>query len=752
VATASSRNAPLRFGVFELDIDTCELRKSGHDIRLRPQAAKVLAVLASHPGQLVTREDLSKRLWGPETFVDFEHGLNLCIRQIRAVLDDDADNPRYIETMPRRGYRFIAPIRDASRETFGRYRDESDSGTLAAVTTQQRRHPRQLAWPIALLAVAAGVVGSLWFVHPAVKAPEPTLTAVPLTTYSGFQIEPGFSPDGNQVAFTWGGEKGDNADIYVKLIDTSGPPLRLTSHPAADYSPSWSPDGRFIAFLRKFSSEKSAVLLLPALGGPERKVAEIFSAQLSPLAERRLAIQPGGLAASQNLAWSPDGNSLVISDRDSLKEPFALSLLSIETGEKRKLTSPPAQLIGDISPAFSPDGRTLAFSRCVDYGLSDLYLLAFSDGLRPTGEAKRITFENRGATSPAWAADGHEIVFSAPGGLWRIAAPGSTGRAVKPQRLVSLGENVIRPAISPRGQRLAYMHLYVNTNIWRIAAPVLNGGHDVKSLAPVNSAAPFISSTRDDSAPQFSPDGRRVAFTSDRSGNFEIWVCDSDGSNSVQLTSFRGPYVTTPRWSPDGGRIAFDSNAEGEFDIWAISANGGKPQRMTTHPANDGNPSWSRDGRWIHFDSARTGEQQVWKIPADGGEAVQESRDGGFAPLESSDGKFLYYLKGLTETNLWKIPVQGGQALKVLEGLSNYLNLAIVEKGVYFVPSRNTAVGSSVQFLSFATNKITPVVSVQKPLDLNSRGGLAVSPDGRWILYTQFDQAGSELLLVENFR
>jgi Tol biopolymer transport system component len=173
---------------------------------------------------------------------------------------------------------------------------------------------------------------------------------------------------------------------------------------------------------------------------------------------------------------------------------------------------------------------------------------------------------------------------------------------------------------------------------------------------------------------------------------------------------------------------------------------------MTTHPANDGNPSWSRDGRWIHFDSARTGEQQVWKIPADGGEAVQESRDGGFAPLESSDGKFLYYLKGLTETNLWKIPVQGGQALKVLEGLSNYLNLAIVEKGVYFVPSRNTAVGSSVQFLSFATNKITPVVSVQKPLDLNSRGGLAVSPDGRWILYTQFDQAGSELMLVENFR
>jgi Tol biopolymer transport system component/DNA-binding winged helix-turn-helix (wHTH) protein len=753
VATASSRKAPLRFGLFELDLETCELRKSGHDIRLRPQAAKVLVLLASHPGQLVTREDLSKRLWGPGTFVDFEHGLNLCIRQIRAVLDDDADNPRYIETLPRRGYRFIAPIRDSSLETLGRYRDESDSGTLAALTAQQRRHPRQLAWRIALLAVAG--VGSLWFVRPTVKAPGPTLTAVPLTTYPGFQIDPSFSPHGNQLAFSWDGEKRDNLDIYVKLIGTSGPPLRLTTHPAADYSPSWSPDGRFIAFLRKFSSERSAVFLLPASGGPERKVAEIFSAQLTPLAERRLATDAGGLTAGQNLSWSPDGNSLVTSDKDSLREPFALYLLSIETGAKRKLTSPPVQLVGDTSPAFSPDGRTVAFSRCIDYGLSDLYQLAFSDGLRPIGEAKRITFENRGATSPVWAADGREIIFSAPGGLWRIAAPRSPERAVKPQRLGDFGENVIKPAISRRGQRLAYTNPFFDSNIWRIAAPVLDGSpnaRDLKGLKPVNSAAPFISSTRDDSAPQFSPDGKRIAFTSDRSGSSEIWVCDSDGSNSVQLTSFGGPAVSTPRWSPNGGQIAFDSNAEGEFDIWVIDANGGKPQRMTTHPANDGNPSWSQDGRWIYFDSARTGEQQVWKIPPIGGEAIQVTRDGGFAPLESPDGKSLYYLTRLSESNLWKIPVEGGQATKVLEGLSNYLNVAIVDKGVYFVPSRNTAVGSSVQFLSFVTNKIRPVVSVEKPLDLNALGGLTVSPNGRWILYTQFDQAGSELMLVDNFR
>jgi Tol biopolymer transport system component len=255
-----------------------------------------------------------------------------------------------------------------------------------------------------------------------------------------------------------------------------------------------------------------------------------------------------------------------------------------------------------------------------------------------------------------------------------------------------------------------------------------------------------MTSTRSDDSPQFSPDGKRVVFTSDRSGHPEIWVSGEDGSNAVQLTSFGGPYVTTPRWSPDGTRIAFDSNAGGEFDIWMVGVSGGKPQRMTTHPANDGNPSWSRDGKWIYFDSARTGEQQVFKMPASGGEAIQVTKDGGFAPLESPDGKFLYYTKALASTSLWQIPVQGGQTSKILDGLSNYINTAIVDRGVYFIPSGSAAVGS-IQFLSFATNKIATVASSDKPIG----SGLAVSPDGRSILFAQLDQAGSELMLVENF-
>jgi len=185
-----------------------------------------------------------------------------------------------------------------------------------------------------------------------------------------------------------------------------------------------------------------------------------------------------------------------------------------------------------------------------------------------------------------------------------------------------------------------------------------------------------------------------------------------------------------------------------------VDANGGKPKRMTTNPANDGNPSWSHDGQWIYFDSARTGEQQIWKIPANGGEAIQLTRDGGFGPLESPDGKFLYYVKNLIDTTLWRIPVEGGQPTTLLEGVSNYVNLAIVDTGVFFVPvpERETGARFSVQFSRHASNKIETVAISEKPLALGAGGGLSISPDGRWILYAQFDQAGNELMLVDGFR
>jgi eukaryotic-like serine/threonine-protein kinase len=643
---------------------------------------------------------------------------------------------RCLRKSPERRFQAMPDLRVALEEL----KEESDSGTLSSAPTRQPRPSRRLIWAAALLAAFTLGVGMLWLMRSPGKTQEAALNPVPLTTYPGFQARPSFSPDGNQVAFVWNGEKQDNFDIYVKMIGTNGPPLRLTTDAARDYGPAWSPDGRFIAFLRDLPSGKTAVLMIPAIGGLERKIAEILTAG-----------DPAYSPYASPPTWSPDGNWLAISQKDSETEPFALSLLSVDTGEKRRLTSPPREFFSDFDPAFSPDGRSLAFGRSIDRqspGLSDLYLLALSDGWKPAGEPRQITFGNHGAEESAWTADGREIVYSVGSmvwrGLWRISVFGHAAGPAEPQQLSYVGNEASETAISRSGHRLAYVHWLIHRRIWRMAAPSLEG----KRLRPLNQTTPLISSTRNDDAPQFSPDGKKIAFESGRSGSLEVWVCDADGSNAVQLTSFGGPDVTTPRWSPDGGRIAFDSNKAGEYDIWVVGANGGKPQQMTTNPANDGNPSWSHDGRWIYFDSARAGQQQVWKMPANGGEAIQVTKDGGYAPLESPDGKFLYYTKALRSTSLWKIPLEGGEASKVLEGLSGYINVAIVGNGLYFVPTRNTAGDSSIQFLSFATNKVSNIGTLEKSLV----SGLAVSPDGKWILYGLGQQSGSELMLVENFR
>ena len=224
---------------------------------------------------------------------------------------------RCLRKSPERRFQTMADLKVALEEL----KEESDSGTLSAAPARQQRPGRRLVWAGALLAAFTLGLGTLWFMRSPGKPPEAALNPVPLTTYPGFQVRPSFSPDGNQVAFVWNGEKQDNFDIYVKMIGTNGPPLRLTTDAASDFGPAWSPDGRFIAFLRDLPSGKTAVLLIPAIGGPERKIAEIFTDE--PL-----------------LAWSPDGNWLAISEKDSETEPFALSLLSVDTGEKRRLTSP----------------------------------------------------------------------------------------------------------------------------------------------------------------------------------------------------------------------------------------------------------------------------------------------------------------------------------------------------------------------------------------------------------------------------
>ncbi|MGH7185573.1 MAG: LpqB family beta-propeller domain-containing protein, partial [Pseudomonadota bacterium] len=451
---------------------------------------------------------------------------------------------------------------------------------------------------------------------------------VPFASLPGREGEPDFSPDGNQLAFTWDGGEGGQTDIYVKLIGT-GTPLRLTHDPADEVSPVWSPDGRHIAFVRAGMTQNQ-VLIVPALGGPERKLLS------------------GGKAIAR-LTWSPDGKWLAMADTPNDQKNQQIVRVSVETGEQRPLTNPPMPSL-DYRPAFSPDGRQLAFVR--DY---DLYLTAVSGG----GE-KRLTTGSRGIDGVAWTADGREIIFdSGRAGnrtLWRVPAAGG-----EPEALFSGGSIYRLPAVSRQGRQLAFIETYLDSNIRRFELPALasTSGKAGRGVA-INwdAMTRLITSQRADDSPRFSPDGKKIAFASNRAGSMEIWVCPSDGGSPLQVTHM----VTaagSPRWSPDGRYLAYDSPQPVQGDLFVIDAEGGAPRRLTAEPSADILPSWSRDGAWIYFCSNRGGDRQIWKMPASGGPAVQLTRKGGFEAVEAPDGKTIYYSKNSGVNGIWTVPSSG---------------------------------------------------------------------------------------------
>jgi Tol biopolymer transport system component/DNA-binding winged helix-turn-helix (wHTH) protein len=704
----------VRFGAFELDLRAGELRKHGLKIKLQDQPFQILVMLLEQPGVVVTREQLQQRLWTEGTFVDFEHGLNAAIQRVRQALSDPADNPRFVATIPRKGYRFIAPV-------------EGCAAVPATVAARVSR--RWLIWETVLGAMVAASAG-LWFLRTK-RSHGPTLVAIPLTRYPGAEISPSLSPDGNYVAFAWWDEKKAQTgfEIFVKLIGGGDDAVRLTHDPADSFSPAWSPDGRFIAFLRASSEVTSGVLLIPPIGGPERKLAEIY-------------LDLSRSVFFGNLSWFPDGKWLAVGDKETPNGPSAVFRISVETGEKQRLTTPPQHSKGDTHPAVSPDGRALVFVRS-----GDLFLLELSKSLSPLGEPRRLTTDT-GVEATAWTPDRRAIVFSAGArhapSLWRLPLSPPSWRLGEPERLAFAGAGARNPSISRQG-RLVYDQYFADVDIWRLEL--------IGSRPAEKSPVRLISSTRVDHEPRYSPDGKRIAFGSDRSGNMEIWVADSDGSNAIRLTSFGGSfYCGGPRWSPDGRLVAFFAKiGDKNSTIYVTSADGGKPQGLSVDLSN-----WSRDGKWIYFGSTRSGERQLWKMPWPPAgrerDVVQVTKKGfgGDPAIESLDGKFVYYLNGIGEgiydgtNSLWKVSVEGGDEIEVLGSVLNN-NFTIVHQGIYFIPA---SWPPSVQFMNFANGRVVTIAKLMH----EPAWGLSVSPDGLWLLYSEFEERQSDLMLVENFR
>jgi len=645
---------------------------------------------------------------------------------------------------------------------------DSVSGALVVPAGGRRRDRRwRIAWAAGTLATAAALGLGGWAAISRERVqPRPVLSG--LTIAPGSQLEPALSPDGTQVAFLW------NGDIHVRAVDGAAP-RRLTSNPALESAPAWSPDARHIAFLRRAASG-TEVLLVPSAGGEERRV--VLSNTNCGTTLAKLYCGP---------SWSPDGRYLGVVDRESPRAPTSIFLVDVGTGEHRKLTTPPPEFEDGLC-AFSPDGRSLAFSRRPGpWPLSDLYVLRLENGFSPAGDPVRITRDNSFIWGFDWAADGRSLVFASSRGgvdsLWRVASSGG-----EPEGLPVGGSDAFWPSVSRTGDRLVYHYGRANTHLWRVAAPGAGPASERASPPRRISYSP-----RWDQQPSLSPDGQRVAWSSTSSGSHQIWVSSSGGEKPRQLTALAAPGADMPRWSPDGRHIVFRGFQPGpEPDLYVVPSDGGSPRRLTTGALRLSQPSWAREGKWLYFSSAADGvvsvwkvraaggpstlvarpgrwpmpsrdgltvyyagpEQGVWRRPAEGGGAALLLSEHGRPPLcESTDGAFVYFSG--TTAGIWKVAAAGGEAARVSDA-GERARWTSSEKGIY-VLDPDAVGGPAIEFIPFDGTKGGITRLGGEPDDYEepsatTSSALAASPDGRWLVFLRKDPIDRKIMLVENFR
>jgi Tol biopolymer transport system component/DNA-binding winged helix-turn-helix (wHTH) protein len=703
----------IRFQDFEADLRTEELFRSGRKIRLPHQSFVVLAILLERPGQLVSRDELQAKVWPAGTLVEYDQGLNAVVKRLREALHDSAETPRFIETLPKRGYRFIAQIHSevASPTPVVLTATQAPVDVSAARQSATKSSSRKLwfagAGGLAAILLVASVVW-IFTQRSTLHAPS-ARQVVPLTSLPGQEVAPTFSPDGSQIAFAWNGADGagHQFDLYVKSL-SSERLLRLTQHPSTWLVPSWSPDGSTIAFLRTDGQRpESGIYVVPALGGTERRVVG------------------NGVAVGsfRQLSWSPDGRTLAYSAYGpaGVAQIYFVALDSLQI----QPLSPAPDCLDATAAAFAPNGKQLAMV-CI----SSLAVYSIDVVDLPHGPVRRLATIMGYPHGLAWSKEGDRLIVANDGGdggeLWQLTLDGELSQ-------LPFGEKGSAPTVSRNG-RMAYVRGQSTVNIWRA---------DLTAADPEQSATKLIFSTLTQIVPRYSADGSRIAFESNRSGSMEIWTADAQGNDPDRLTSFNGPATSSPSWCSDGRRIAFDSRASGVSDIYVADINERVPRKVVTSEANLSFPTWSADCRWLF---AHNGKNNLYRFPSSGGRAERVAESSSYSAVIGD--RLIFNVTEPDGVVLWTKPSGGGtqQRLENMPKVRYDDGWAATANGIYYTDSSGSPV--TVNFYDLATRTRRQLMTLKQTPVPGVGPGITVSPDGRWLLYTQVDNEQSEIILA----
>jgi Tol biopolymer transport system component len=474
--------------------------------------------------------------------------------------------------------------------------------------------------------------------------------------------------------------------------------------------------------MRQAEPDATGIYLIPALGGTERKVADIT---------------PYGSWEPIAVSWSSDSKWVAFSKADSPPGTgatpvahFSIHLVNVDTAEERAFPSPSTACMNTWSPAFSHDGKYLASVCVLQEAVYQIYIQR-SDGTNAREIAD--TKSSEGFSGIAWSADSHSLLYTSDHHLWRVPLAGG-----KPEQLL-FAQDVESVAVARTGNRIAYAQVRHPASIWELKL--------TSRAKPAGPPTRLITSSRGDSGAHISPNGKYIAFQSWRSGSPEVWMCDRDTSNPIQLTSFGGPQVGPPSWSPDSRRLVFDVRASANAELYTVNIEGGPPRHLATGTPSASHPSWSVDGQSVYFSTEPP--DGIWKTSVDGGVAVRVSGAGAkvFEPSQSADGSRLFFYKVEGErATAWSTLVNGGDE-RLVPGIPPDVGWTPGPNGAYFM--HGLPRHSSIQYFDWSTRQLHKLCDLP---GLFVAWGPSLSPDAHTFLFSGIEHSEGDITLVDGFR